>query len=109
GSALDEAKRAVARILDQARGRADNQIVTLLPFSEAGRLAAGDGPAIDRRQLDAEMMTELERYLSQLKPSESDAGPVDALQAAARLPEPTADETRIAYLITDFRKAQWQE
>jgi hypothetical protein len=108
-SAFDQAKRVVARVLDEARGRADRQQVTILRFSEAASLAAGAGPQFDRRPLDAQLMTELEKYLGQLKPSETAAGPADALQAAARLPEPTADETRIAYLISDFRRPQWQE
>ncbi|HEX6961770.1 MAG TPA: CARDB domain-containing protein, partial [Lacipirellula sp.] len=100
---------AVSRILDQARGRSENQIVTLLRFSEAKNLAAGAGPEIDRRPLDAELMTELDRFLGSLDPSESDAGPVEALQAANRLPDPTLDETRIAYLLTDFRRPHWEE
>jgi len=108
-SALNEAKRAVSRILEQARGRADNQIVTLLRFSEAKRLAAGAGPQLDRRPLNAELMAELEKLLGDLEPSESDAGPIEAMQAAARVAEPTADETRIAYMITDFRRHQWEE
>lgn len=108
-SAMEEAKRAVSRILDAAREQADNQIVTILRFSEAKNLAAGAGPEIDRRPLDAEFQAELEKLLGQLGASESDAGPVEALQAATRLPEPTIDETRIAYLVTDFRRPQWEE
>jgi hypothetical protein len=108
-SAMDEAKGAVSRILDEARGQSDNQIVTLLRFSEAKSLAAGAGPEIDRRPLDAELVAELERFLGGLDPSESDAGPIEALQAATRLPEPTIDETRIGYLVTDFRRPQWEE
>jgi hypothetical protein len=108
-SAIDEAKRAVSRILDQAREQTDNQIVTILRFSEARRLAAGAGPEIDRRPLDAQFQSELEQILGQLSASESDAGPVEAIQAATRLPEPTIDETRIAYLVTDFRRPQWEE
>jgi hypothetical protein len=108
-SALDEAKRAVSRILDQARAQQGNQVVTLLRFSEAKTLAAGAGPEIDRRPLDAEFMSELERFLGNLEPSESDSGPIEALQASNRLPDPTLDETRIAYLVTDFRRASWEE
>jgi hypothetical protein len=108
-TALEEAKRVVVRVLDQARGRSDEQLVTLLRFSEAKALAAGDASTFDRAPLDAETVTNLERYLARLEPSESDAGPVDALQAANRLPEPAAGEQRIAYLVTDFRRRQWQE
>ncbi len=108
-SAIDEAKQAVSRILDAARDRADNQIVTILRFSEAKNLAAGAGPEIDRRPLDAELQAELEKLLGRLDASESDAGPIEALQAATRLPEAAVDETRIAYLVTDFRRPQWEE
>jgi hypothetical protein len=108
-TAFEEAKRVIVRVLDQARGRSDEQLVTLLRFSEAKNLAAGAASAFDRAPLDAETLTNLERHLSKLEPSESDAGPVDAIQAANRLSEPTPGESRIAYLITDFRRRQWQE
>jgi hypothetical protein len=108
-SAFDQAKRVVAAVLEQARGKSENQLVTLLRFSEARRLAAGAGPEIDRRPLDGELMTELERVLDKMGPSETDAGPIEGLQAATRLPESTDGETRIAYLITDFRRPQWEE
>lgn len=108
-TALDEAKRVVVRVLDQARGRSDQQLVTLMRFSEAKNLAAGSTSEFDRRPLDNESLTNLEPFLTKLEPSESNAGPVEALQAAARLPEPTAGETRIAYLISDFRRPQWNE
>jgi hypothetical protein len=108
-TALEEAKRVVIRVLDQARQRSDDQLVTLVRFSQAKDLSVGAAVAFDRQPLDAETLTNMERYLAQLAPSETDAGPVDALQAASRLPEPTAGETRIAYLITDFRRRQWDE
>jgi hypothetical protein len=108
-SAFDQAKQAILRILERARGQADKQVVTLLRFSEARRLAAGAGPEIDRRSLAADCAAELGPVLTGLQPPESDAGPIEALQAAIRLPEATADETLIAYLITDFRRRQWQE
>jgi hypothetical protein len=108
-TAFEEAKRVVVRVLDQARERSDEQLVTLMRFSEAKRLAAGGESAFDRQELNSETLTNLERFLGDLKPSESDAGPFEALQAAARLPEPQAGETRIAYVITDFRRPQWIE
>jgi hypothetical protein len=108
-TAFDQAKRAIIRILEEARQRSDAQIVTLLRFSEAESLAAGAGPELDRRPLDPELAVELDKLLAAMQPSESSAGPREALQAATRLPEPAADETRIAYLVTDFRRPQWNE
>lgn len=108
-TAFDEAKRVVVRVLDQARQRSDQQLVTLMRFSEAKNLEAGAASSFDRQPLNAETLANLERYLRKLEPSESGAGPIEALDAAARLPEPTAGETRIAYLISDFRRPQWEE
>ncbi|HYO23966.1 MAG TPA: VWA domain-containing protein, partial [Lacipirellulaceae bacterium] len=108
-TALDEAKRVVLRVLDQARGRSDQQLVTLVRFSEAKTLAAGGASAFDRQPLDAQTLSNLERVLGEMEPSESSAGPVDALAAATRIPQPAVGETRVAYLVTDFRRAQWSE
>ncbi|MCA9233862.1 MAG: BatA domain-containing protein [Planctomycetales bacterium] len=108
-SVFDEAKRVVLEILRQADGRAEQQLVTLLRFSDCRRLSAGDAAEWERRPLDAQLLAELESLLGKWRPSETDAGPSDALQAAQRLPEPQADETTIAYVVSDFRRPQWQE
>jgi hypothetical protein len=108
-SAFEEAKRVVLRVLDEASRRSDDQLVTLIRFSEAKHLATGAASAYDRQALDAEMLTNLERFLGNLAPSESGAGVVEAVTAANGLSEATAGETRIAYLVSDFRRRQWQE
>jgi hypothetical protein len=112
-SALEEAKRVVTQLLDQARLRSEDQaltqFVTIVRFSEARGLAAGAQSVIDRHPLNAQTLASLERFLQGVQPSETDAGPVEALQAAARLVEPAAGETQIAYLISDFRRPQWQD
>ena len=109
GAAIDRAKQAVATILQQADSQQESQLVTLLRFSEAAGLSAGAGPDIDRRPLDAALLDEIDGFLADLQPAESDAGPIEALQAAARLPEPGDDEARIAYVVSDFRRASWTE
>lgn len=108
-TALAEATRAVTAILEEAQSRQERQLVTLLRFSEAERLTAGAGPEVDRQQLDDGRLAELAAWLTALEPAESAAGPIEALAAAARLPEPPDDETRIAYVVSDFRRAQWDE
>ncbi len=108
-SAWDEAKRVVAQIVEQAADGTTPGQLTLLRFSQAANLSAGAAPDIDRRTLDRQLTEELQTTLGQLSVSESDAGPIEALQAVARLPEPSDDETRIVYLLTDFRERQWTE
>jgi hypothetical protein len=104
-----EANRVALQIIRTAVGRGDRQLVTLLPFSVAQRLAAGAGPPIDRAPLTTELVAQLQGTLARLATSQETAGPLDALQAAGRLPKPPADETRIAYLISDFRETNWRE
>lgn len=108
-SALDEAKRVVAQIVAEAAGNDTRGQLTLLRFSEAASLSAGAEASIDRRPLDRRLSDELESSLAQLTVSESAAGPIEALQAVARMPEATDDETRIVYLVSDFRARQWNE
>lgn len=106
---FDQARDAVRAILRQANQQTEGQSVTLLRFSEAERLTAGAGPDVDRQTLTSALLDQIEGMLDQWTPAESTAGPIEALQAAARLPEPATDETRIVYVVSDFRRPQWQE
>lgn len=106
-SVFDDAKRAATQLVEEARRQGGRQEVTLLRFSEARRLSAGDAPQWDRRPLDASTVAEFERFLGGIDPSETDAGPLEAVDSATRLSSPAADETRITYVLSDFRKPQW--
>lgn len=105
----DEAVRVAARIVEAGRQRPGRQIVTLLPFSVAQTLAAGEGPAVHREPLNDEFAARFAELLAGLKPSSTAAGPLDALRAAERLPQAADDETRIVYLLSDFRAPQWSD
>lgn len=107
-SAFAEAKRVVTELLDQATQQPGNQKLTLLRFSQANQLTAGAEVAELERPLDRETYDDVSAMLQKLAVTETDVGPREALQAALRLPEPTEDETRIAYLVSDFRRQQWQ-
>lgn len=109
GTVQQEGTRVAREIVSTARGRADRQLVTLLPFSIARGLVAGASPPFDRVPLDATFLARFETYLKEMRASETSAGPVDGLEGAQKLPEPLEDETRIVYLLSDFRRAQWEE
>ena len=51
-TALNEGKRAVQAIVDQASQQSDTQLVTLLRFSEAARLSAGAQPKVFAEQIN---------------------------------------------------------
>lgn len=106
---FDEARDAVRAVLQQANQQTESQLVTLVRFSEAERLTAGAGPDVDRQALTPAVLDQIEEMLEQWTPAESTAGPIEALQAAARLPESATDETRIVYVVSDFRRPQWQD
>ena len=107
-TAFAEARRVVEQLLDQATQQPGDQKLTLLRFSQAGDLTAGAGGGELEQPLDRQSYEEIVAKLEKLSVAESDAGPMVAIQAALGLPEPTEDETRIVYLISDFRKQQWQ-
>ena len=104
--AFREGKRAVQAIVDQAQLHSDTQLLTLLRFSEAARLSAGTQPKIFGEQISDEFRSRLESQLAGWDASQSDVGPAEALKAIPRLP--LADgQSRIVYLISDFRARQF--
>ena len=106
---FDEAKRVVELILQQSTVEASDQKLTLLKFSEAQQLSAGASLEVGARLLDRALVEEVEQRLSKTTASEGDAGPLVAVQAALGLPESVEGETRIVYLISDFRSRQWEQ
>lgn len=106
-SALNEAKRAVQSIVDQARRQSDSQRITLLRFSEAARLSAGAQPEVFSQPIDDTLVGKLESILTGWKPSETDVGPAEALKVIPRLPLAGEDQTVILYLVSDFRRRQF--
>ena len=108
-SAMEEAKRVVTLLLDQASSRKGNQKLTLLQFSQATHLSTGGKREQYERILDRQQFNEVAEELGKLKVSESAVGPLEAIQAAIGLPEAEQDETRVVYLVSDYRSVQWQE
>ncbi len=105
----EEAKRAVSQILDQASANSGTQKVTLLRFSVATDLSAGKELEFTSRTLDRSVVEEVNSYLESVPVSETSAGPGEAFQAALALPESDSGESRILYVISDFRSRQWSD
>jgi len=108
-NALKEAKRVVTQLVDQALTRPEPKKLTLLRFSQAKHLSAGAELDLGDRPLDRQLADQLLSLLGKLQVSETDAGPLEAVQAALSLPEPDADESRIVTIISDFRSHQWDK
>ena len=108
-SALEEAKRVVTLLLDQATSRSGNQKLTFLRFSQAAQLSTGGKTEDYEQSLDRKRFDEVVSELGKMQPTQSAVGPLEAIQAALGLPEAEDDETRVAYLVSDYRNGQWQE
>ncbi|MDO4551241.1 MAG: BatA domain-containing protein [Planctomycetia bacterium] len=59
--------------------------------------------------VDNNFQQRLEGVLTPLTASDFADNPLSALRAVEHLAPPTADEKRILYLVTDFRKHQWEQ
>ncbi len=106
-TALNEGKRAVQAIVDQASQQSDTQLVTLLRFSEAARLSAGAQPKVFAERINDSFRSRLESLLAGWESSQTDVGPADALKALPRLPLAENDQTLIVYLVSDYRARQF--
>ncbi len=106
-TALNEGKRAVQAIVDQASQQSDTQLITLLRFSEAAKLSAGAQPKVFAERINDNFRSRLESLLASWEPSETDVGPADALKAVPRLPLAESDQSLIVYLVSDFRARQF--
>src|SRR6187401_2199920 len=98
-SALAEGKRAVEAIVNQAYEQSDRQLVTLLTFSEAARLGAGTQPKVFEERINDEFRSRLATELAGREVSETDVGPVQALEAIPKLRLDDSDQTLIVYVI----------
>lgn len=108
-SALEQGKTAIARIGAVAQRQVQPQTFTLLRFSQAGRVVRGTQPDLLAEPVDSEFSQRLEATLRSLQPSETAAGPGQALEAIEQLLGDDLSEDRVVYLVSDFRAREWEE
>lgn len=108
-SALEEAKQAVRRIGQRAVDAPSKQSFTLLRYSRAGRNDGAARPDLLKEPVEADFAVRLASLLETFQPSELDTAPAAPLEAVRQLPEQTGDEDRRLYLVSDFRRRQWDE
>lgn len=106
-SAWNEAKRAVGEILDQATTNPGDQKVTLLRFSQAVNLSAGQELEFANRDLDRQTLDAVTSLLEKSPASETAVSPPEVFQAALALPDSADGEAKVVYVISDFRRRQW--
>ncbi len=131
-SAFESAKEVVLKLAEESARQPLAQNFTLLRFSQA---RADDEPVRQEKTEDAQNPEEtaqpqslaklvpdmhsepvdgnfkerLQAVLDPLSASDFADAPMTALEAVEQLVPRAADEKRIVYLVTDFRKRQWHE
>ena len=107
-SALDRAKAAVQRIASAAVEGEAMSAFTLLRFSKAAQ-RSGATPDFLEETVDAGFGTRLTERLKQIEATKLDVGPADAMAAINDLLDPPDDESRVVYILSDFRRRQWSD
>lgn len=107
-SAMEQAKRVVRSLVEEV-AKEGAQTFTLLRFSQAGRPIRGTQPDFLQETVDRDFPQRLQARLAELKPSQSAAGPLAAMEAAVHLLGQAEGERRIVYVVSDFRARQWDD
>jgi hypothetical protein len=113
---FDRAKQVLGQIGTQAMARDNPQKMTVLRFSQAAGVNASEdvGAVIDQvadlnaEVVDAEFDLRLEERRRQMQVTELAVGPRPALEVLNQLLQQGRDETNVVYLLSDFRKNQWE-
>ena len=107
GEVFDRARETVSKIALRAKDR-PNQLFTLLRFSKTNSEVDGVAAEINGLLVDSRFDQILEDAKGTLKTSNLAVGPNPALEVAAELIEQRIDENAIVYVLSDFRRNQWQ-
>ena len=108
-SAFDEGKAFLEKLAAQAARRTQPQSMTLLRFSRVDRAGRGTQPDMLEETVGSDFSVRMAEALAAMAPSQAAAGPEAALEAIDQLLGEGQDETRVVYLVSDFRQREWQE
>ncbi len=106
---FDDALATVGKILEQ-QARSGRERFSLIRFSQAKAVESGKAADFEEFLLDEAGSPLARERIRILEPSESSAGPEEALAAAvAQLPELTAKYRCVVDLVSDFRLRDWEQ
>jgi len=118
-SAFDRGKLVAERICGELAAASGSQELALGRFSRFGRTEpagkAADAPVprpfdVERQRVDPELVQRIRDELTTFSPSLTDAGPREALTAAAEAfaTEAGSAAGKVLWIISDFRANQWK-
>ncbi len=100
-SAFDKAKQVIERIGDDAALSRSRQLMTVMRFSDPIH------PDLQEEPVSAQMRASLGSKLEGLTPSQLATSPDQILEALERMLGTPDDEERIVYVLSDFRRREW--
>ena len=106
GDVFETAQQAVAQLVQRLAGQSGRQSLTLLRFSRTGGEAVE--PDLLKQVVAQTTPAELEQRVAAWSPSFSHRRPEQAFAAIEQLLGSGA-ETRIVYIVSDFRAGDWNE
>lgn len=105
-TAYEIARRGVMSIASKAASARGAQEFTLLRFSEAAK--KNPVPDTNAMRVAADFESTLEPILGRHEASQTAVGPEAAIDAIGKLLDEGRDETRIVYIVSDFRQKEWE-
>ncbi len=108
-SAFDQAKQVIGRLADQAARQDNPQAFTILRFSQAGSGGRSTQTDMLEEPLTVGFKDRLAKILGPLRPSQTAATPIEALDAIDRVAQKRDFEDRVVYVISDFRAKEWDD
>jgi hypothetical protein len=110
-SAMDVAKRIAASVVSRATQEDSSQKLTLLRYSQARDSSSGRAEAtvadFNAEPIDSNFDLTIERTLRTFDVTELSVGPQVALATLRQLVSDSQDDTRIVYVLSDFRQKDW--
>jgi len=112
GSAFDDGARVVRQLGTKLSRNRQLQKFTLVRFSRCGAVAGKPAEAdLQSEPVDTDFPTRLGKVLDadDFTVSQTAAGPIPAIENIEQLLGDPGSENRIVYILTDFRRRQWDE
>lgn len=111
GRAFAQATGFLDQLVEKSGQDTGRHRISLIRFSTAARPRGSQSHLFDllEEEVTPDVRSRLESLVAKLRTSETDMGPLAALDEVRRLDPPPRDERRRIYLVSDFRRKDWSE
>ena len=104
---FDRSREVARRLLDEFAAAGSGQSLGIGRFSRLGE-QRGDGFDLPPQSLTPELLAEAEQLVDEAQPSQSAAGPREAIAAAAEFATAGEAANTVLWVLSDFRDRDWR-